>query len=518
MRSKFYPWMVLFTVLIGTFMGVIDSTIVNVALHSIKSSFGVGLDTVQWVSTAYMLVLAVMLLVSPWLGERIGYKWTYLLGLTIFTLFSFLCGISWNMHFLLLFRALQGFGGGILGTVGMVLWRREFPPQNQALPMGIYMIAVGGGVAFGPPLGGLLIEKLTWPAIFYINVPVGTLAIVLALFLLKPEKRSRVAPPLDSVGLISLCLFLTALITALAEGNAQWNTAGWNSPFMVWCYIIGGFSLILFVATEIRAVHPLVNLRIFLDPNFAIGSIVYLCFSIALSGGAIMGPYYVQTALNYSQLESGLTVLPVGLVMSVVGMAAGALAKRISMKGMCVAGLLVFAYGCHLATQFGLYTERSWILNANGVMGLGLGLLVTPLSTLMLAWMPDHLLGSASGTYQALRNVGGAMGVALYETILSVRQVYHLAIYGQSADQYPSNLAVALHSIQNYLRGVSATTGEGLVVQSKAVLGIWFELQAFVSSIDDVYAMGLTLLVCSIVPTLFLRSHKDRRRIAHVGE
>jgi MFS transporter, DHA2 family, multidrug resistance protein len=518
MKSRFYPWMVLFTVLIGTFMGVIDSTIVNVALHSIKSAFGVSLDAAQWVSTAYMLALAVMLLVSPWLGERIGYKWSYLLGLIFFTLFSFLCAISWNMTVLLLFRALQGFGGGILGTVGMVLWRREFPPERQSLPMGIYMIAVGGGIAFGPPLGGYLIEKLTWPAIFFINVPVGFLGIVLALFLLRAEKRGSFAVPLDSVGLISLCLFLAALITALAEGNAKWNTDGWTSGFMICCYLIGGLSLLLFLITELRVAHPLIDLRIFLDSNFAIGSIVYLCLSIALSGGAIMGPYYVQTALNYTQYESGLTVLPVGLVMSVVGMISGVLARRMNMKWMCVAGLLIYAYGCYMAVQFSLYTEWSWILNANSMMGLGLGLLITPLSTLMLAWMPDHLLGSASGTYQALRNVGGAMGVALYETVLSLRQVYHNAIYGQSADQYPSNLAVAVDSVQNYVREVSSSTGEGLVEQSQAVLGVWFRLQAFVSSVDDVYSLGLVLLVSAIIPTLFLRSHKGLERLAHVAE
>lgn len=516
MSRGLYPWFVLGTVLIGTFMGVVDGTIVNVALHSIKASFGVSLDAAQWVATAYLLALAVMLLVSPWLGEQIGYKWAYILGLSFFTLFSLLCGIAWNLNMLLLFRAFQGFGGGILGTVGMVLWRREFPPDEQALPMGIYMVAVGSAVAFGPPLGGYLIEKLTWPAIFFINVPIGVVGIGLALFLLRSEKRAP-GPPLDWVGFISLCLFLTALITALAEGNAAWNTGGWTSSFMVGCYFVGAVSLILFIATELRVDNPLVDLRIFLDRNFAVGSFAFLAFSIVLAGTAIIGPLYVQSALGYSQLQSGLVILPIGLIMSVVGIVAGAMAHRFNMKGMCVVGLVIFSIGCYMGSRYGLYTERSWILSSNVVTGFGLGLLMTPLSTLMLAWMPPQLIGSASGAFQAMRNIGGAVGVALYDATVSGRQVYHLQVYGQAADSQPSNLAVALHSVENYLRGATGTSAAELSTQSRAVLGVWFKFQAFVSSVDDVYWLGMALLLISIVPVLFLRSRKGGA-VVHVGE
>lgn len=511
-----YSWMVLFTVLVGTFMGVVDSTIVNVGLPKIRGFFGVSLSAVQWVSTAYMLVLAVMLLLSPWMGEKIGYKITFIIGLSFFTLFSFMCGISWSLNSLLFFRAIQGFGGGILGTVGMVLWRREFPPERQALPMGIYMVAVGGAVAFGPPLGGYLIQYFDWPSIFFVNVPVGIIGLVASLIVLKKDQRNKGVPPLDWGGFLSLSTFLTAMLIAVAEGNAPWNTEGWTSNFMKACYAITFVGFVSFLFIELRAKHPLVDLRIFTNFNFAIGGTAFTAYGVVLGGIAMIGPLFCQTALNYSQLESGLVILPLGVVMSAMGIITGLIAGRISMKLMLVVGLLILAYSLHLAAGYGVDTGRNHIVTVGAVMGLGLGTILTPLSTLMLTWMPPHLLGAASGTYQALRNVAGAIGVALFQTLITRRSIFHEAMYGQTAVNYLSNVQIAMIEAQRYLYHQSGQTKEVMKQQASLLIGVYFKLQAFISSVNDDYFLGMVIILSCILPSLLL---KERRGVViHVTE
>lgn len=511
-----YPWMVLCTVVVGTFMGVVDGTIVNVGLPTIRAAFGATLSEVQWVSTAYLLVLAVMLLLSPWLGERLGYKQTFIIGLAVFTTFSFLCGVSWSLNSLLLFRGIQGFGGGILGTVGMVLWRREFPPDRQALPMGIYMVAVGGAVAFGPPLGGYLMEYYSWPSIFFVNVPVGVIGLMASLFVLRSKRRVHEAPPLDVVGFLSLSVFLTAMLTALAEGNASWNTGGWTSNFIIGCYVISLAGLVTFLITELRVENPLVDLRIFLNFNFSVGALIFLSYGVVLGGIAMIGPLFCQEALGYSQLESGLVILPLGLVMSLMGIVSGLIASRISMKWMSIVGLLILAYGLHLASKYGIDTGRNHIVLVGMVMGLGFGTILTPLSTLMLAWMPQNLLGSASGTYQAVRNVAMAIGVAVFQTMITRRSIFHEAMYGQSAVNYLSNVQIAMGQIEDYLLHVSGGTREVIERQAEALMVVYFKLQAFISSVNDDYFFGMVIILCCILPTLFLKERKGV--VIHVTE
>jgi len=508
--------MVLCTVVVGTFMGTVDGTIVNVALPKIKAAFGVTLSEVQWVSTAYLLVLAVMLLLSPWLGERLGYKQTFILGLAVFTTFSFLCGLSWSLNSLLLFRALQGFGGGILGTVGMVLWRREFPPEKQAVPMGIYMVAIGGAVAFGPPLGGYLIEYYNWPSIFFVNVPVGVLGVAASVVILRSKRTVHKAPPLDLLGFISLSIFLTAMLTAVAEGNASWNTGGWTSGFMITCYAISFVGLVVFIFAELNAENPLVDLRVFRDLNFSIGAVIFICYGIALGGVAMIGPLFCQTALGYSQLQSGLVLLPLGVVLSIASVISGSIASRISMKWTSVVGLLIFAYGLHLASKYGIETSRTRIMQVGMIMGLGLGTVLTPLSTLMLAWMPSHLMGPASGAYQAMRNVSMAVGVAVFQTMITRRSIFHEAIYGQTAVGYLSNVQVAMNDLRIYLIQRSGATREVIEAQGEALMVVYFKLQAFISSVNDDYFLAMVIILCCIVPTLFLREVKGK--VIHVTE
>jgi DHA2 family multidrug resistance protein len=220
-----YKWLVLAGIMIGTFMAVLDATIVNVALANLMSSFGVSVDRVEWVLTAYLLVFGVMLPTSGWLADHFGYKLMFLTGLFLFTLGSFLCSLSWTLNVLIAFRVLQGSGAGILMPVGMAIVTREFPPEKRGIALGFWTVAASASVSLGPTLGGYLIDNYSWHTVFDVNIPVGIFGMTFLLVILN-EHKSDSARSFDMLGFVSLAAFLTSLLLALASGNSAWNTGG----------------------------------------------------------------------------------------------------------------------------------------------------------------------------------------------------------------------------------------------------------------------------------------------------
>ena len=246
-----YQWWVLANVMIGTFMAVLDATIVNVALPKIMAAFGVGVDKVEWILTAYLLVFAVMLPTSGWVADHFGYKRTYMLALFLFSLGSFLCGIAWSEDALIAFRIVQGAGAGFLMPVGMAIVTREFPPERRGVAIGFWSIAAAASVSLGPLVGGYLIDNFSWHMIFDVNVPVGIMGMA-ATYIIQREYRTEHVRTFDFGGFLSMTVFLTFMLLALSNGNSAWNTGGWTSdghrrssspvlPFPSW--VLWHFSL-----------------------------------------------------------------------------------------------------------------------------------------------------------------------------------------------------------------------------------------------------------------------------------
>jgi len=241
-----YAWLVLFTTSIATFMGVLDSTIVNVALNKLTVAFGVSTDVTEWVLTAYMLAFGVMLPASGWLADHLGYKSTFLGGVFLFTAGSFLCSMSWSMSSLIFFRVVQSLGAGIIMPVGMALITREFPPAKRGVALGFWSISSAASASLGPTIGGYLIDNYSWHTIFDVNVPIGALAL-LAGFIVLREHKSEHTRSFDVLGLIAMAVFLCGLNLALADGNAAWNTDGWTSTFILGCFGASVVGLVVFL-------------------------------------------------------------------------------------------------------------------------------------------------------------------------------------------------------------------------------------------------------------------------------
>ncbi len=305
-----YRWWVLANVMLSTFMAVLNSTVVNGALPSMMSALGVPLDSAQWILTTYLLVFSVMLPLSAWLSERFGSKLIFFLSLALFTLGSFLCFISWDFTTLILSRILQGAGGGIIMPLGMTLITREFPPHQRGMAMGFWTVASAAASSFGPSVGGFLIDTFGWRSTFLINVPVGTLALFATLVIQReviyPERK-----PFDFPGFLSVTVFLVSLLLALTDANAAWNTDGWSAPFIVFLLLLSGVSLVSFVAIELTARYPLVDLRLLQMTAFSVSNgvmfFLYLCLMVRPS----FSPS-ISNILGYSALLSGAMFLPMG--------------------------------------------------------------------------------------------------------------------------------------------------------------------------------------------------------------
>ncbi len=378
-----YKWLLLANVMIGTFMAVLDATIVNVGLPKIMASYGVGLDKIEWVVTAYMLAMAVALPTSGWLADKFGYKKLYFIGLFLFTLGSMLCGRSSDENMLIVSRVIQGFGAGTIQPLGMAIITREFPPSQRGLALGFWGIAAAASVSFGPLIGGFLIDTFSWPLIFDVNVPIGVVAMVFTI-VVQSEYKNKKTRKFDIVGFISVTIFLPLTLYALSQGNAATNSAGWHAPYILACGAIALISLAVFITAELTVKEPLLDLRLLMNHNFGIANIILVIFSIGMFGSTFLLPMYLQNALGYTPLQAGAVFLPVGIIQGFTAPLSGRISDKIGAKIPLIAGVILFAFSFYLNANLSWLTERNYIMLSLYLRGLAMGLMFTALTTVSL--------------------------------------------------------------------------------------------------------------------------------------
>jgi DHA2 family multidrug resistance protein len=478
-----YRWLVLASVMISTFMAVLDATIVNVALSKLMSSFGVSVDKVEWVLTAYLLVFGVMLPTSGWLADHIGHKRVFIAGLMIFTGSSFLCSLAWNLNALITFRIMQGAGAGILMPVGMAIITREFPPEMRGMALGFWSMAASASVSLGPAIGGYLIENYSWHAVFDVNVPVGIVGMAAALFVLR-EHRSEDVRTFDIVGFISLAAFLTSLLLALANGNSAWNTGGWQSAYIRTCFAVSAVALVVFLIAEFTVPHPLIELALFRNFNFATSNVLMFLFGFGMFGSTFLLPIYLQNSLGYTALQAGLVFLPVGLLQMVSAPLAGNFADRSSPKIPAILGITLMAFTFYQFSFLSFLSERREIMLPLYLRGIAMGIMLPPLMTLAISEIPNRKMAQASGLINVIRQIGGSFGVAVFGTILTRRAIYHAAMYGERIDPHSHAFTETVtrlegHALRAAGEGVAAATGA-----AKAQIASFVANQAFISAIS----------------------------------
>jgi DHA2 family multidrug resistance protein len=504
-----YRWLVLAAVMIGTFMAVLDSTIVNVALAKMMAAFGVSVDRVEWILTAYLLVFGVMLPTSGWLADRWGYKTMFLAGLFLFTLGSFLCSLSWSIDVLISFRVFQGAGAGLLMPVGMAIITREFPPEKRGIALGFWSVAASASVSLGPTVGGYLIDHYSWHTIFDVNIPVGLFGMTASAIILRDRRRPDVGP-FDIVGFLSLGAFLTALLLALASGNSSWNTGGWSSRFIVTCLAVAFVGLLVFLAAEWNVRHPLIQMRLFRNFNFAVSNVVLFIFGIGMFGANFLLPIYLQNALGYTPFQAGLVFLPVGILLGLTAPFAGIFSDRYDARVPIFLGLVLLAWTFYRFSFLSLYSEKWDILFPLYVRGFAMGLIFSPLTTVAISEIANRDMAQASGLFNVIRQIGGSFGVAAFGTVFTRRAIYHAATYGEQVNPYSEAFRETARRLGLFAAHVTGGTAADAANKAKALVGTFVGQQAFVQAVDDVFVLAGITLVVGLVPVLLLRAHHGR--------
>lgn len=507
--SPTYKWWLLANVMIGTFMAVLDATIVNVGLPKIMASFGVGLDKIEWVITAYMLALAVMLPTSAWMADRFGYKRVYFLGLFLFTLGSFLCGNSSTENLLIMSRVIQGLGAGALMPVGMGIITREFPPDQRAVALGFWSIASAASVSFGPLIGGYLIDNYSWPLIFDVNVPVG-IAGLLATAIIQKEYRNPRVRSFDVTGFISVSIFLPVLLYALTEGAAVTNSAGWHSPVVLVCFGISAVAFTLFLVTELTVREPLIDLSLFRQYNFAVSNLVIFIFGIGMFGSTFLLPIYLQNGLGYTAIQAGAIFLPVGIIQGIAAPLSGIFSRKGNPKIPIIGGALLLALSFYLNGEVSILTENPYIMMIMYIRGVAMGLMFSPLTAAAVHDVPIEKMGQASGLVNVIRQVGGSFGVAILSTVLTTRTTYHAQLFGEGLQaNSPVFKSVTAH-IGEFLVRNAGSVSELASKQGQYLLMSNLSKQAFIQAVCDDFKLAALITLVSAIPVFFLKLKKNR--------
>ncbi|HSD64149.1 MAG TPA: DHA2 family efflux MFS transporter permease subunit [Ignavibacteriaceae bacterium] len=505
-----YKWFVLANVMLGTFMAVLDATIVNVGLTKMTAAFGTSVDKIEWVLTAYLLVFAVMLPSSGWIADHFGYKRTYFLGMLLFTLGSLLCSLSWDENVLILFRIIQGAGAGFIMPVGMAITTREFPPEQRGTALGFWGIASAASVSLGPMLGGYLIDNFSWHAIFDINVPVGIIALVVTIIIQREYKTEHVRK-FDLIGFISMTVFLTSLLLALADGNAAWNTGGWTSNFIIGCFVISFIGFVIFIVTEFTVEHPIVDLRLLKDRNFGIANLMMFIFGMGLFGSTFLLPLYLQESLNYTAFQAGLVFFPIGIIQAFISPIAGRLTDKSNPRIPVLIGIIFTALSFFYYTFLSLTSEHSQIMMPLYFRGLGLGMIFIPLSAIALLDMPKEKMAQASGLFNTIRQIGGSFGVAIFGTLLTQRINFHANIYGQVTSSGSPEYQHVLINLQHFIQNTVGGAGKEVMMKANAMIVQNLTTQAFIQGINDDFLLSAIVTASLVIPLIFLKVSKKKK-------
>ncbi len=494
-----YKWQVLMVVSVGTFMVVLDTTIVNIALPRIITVFGSSFDQAQLVITGYMLALATIMPATTYLSQSYGTKRVYLVILALFTLGSMLCGLSWSIPTLVIARVLQGLGGGMIQPLGMALLFRVTPPNQRGKVMGLYALPVMVAPILGPTLGGYLVEYVDWRWVFYLNVPAGALGLLLGLLLLRESPTTR-GTPFDLVGFIvgAVC-FGSALLGATDAPDKGWDDTG-----VVLKLALAAVTLPIFIGWELRTSHPLLNLRLFAIPAFALGALVNLVATAALFGAIFLLPLFLQNLRGLGAMETGLLLFPQALAMAVSVSLGGRLYDRVGARPLIVAGLLVLGLATWLLSGLDLTTPDSTIRQVLLLRGAAIGLVMMPAMTTWLAAAPASQTSAASSIQNVCRQLFGAFSTAGFSTLLQSRITFHYATLAMFVTPDSPAVLRALGQAQQLAlsRGMPLEQARQLVL---AQLTGYVQLAASVRGFDDCFIAAAAACLVGVLPALLLR-------------
>jgi DHA2 family multidrug resistance protein len=494
-RPSVNPWMVGLSVMLATFMVLLDSSIANVALPHIAGSLSASTDESTWVLTSYLVSNGIMLPASGWLARRMGRKRLLTISIVSFTLASMLCGMSFNMPMLIVARVLQGAGGGGMMPLTQAILLESFPHEQQGKAMAAFGVGVVVAPIIGPTLGGWITDSYSWHWIFYINLPVGLLALFMTNLYIEdpPYLRHAFRQAIDAVGFGLMAVWLGAMQLVLDKGQeADWFGASW----VCWLTAISAAGFLGFVAREFLVRDPIVQLRALNNRNFGIGTVITGMLGIVLYGITAFMPLFLQTVLGYSALDSGLAVSPRGLGSLVSMLMVGYLVNRIDARILLAMGFGGFGISSLELSRINLGISMSAVVWPNFLNGFCGGFIFVPLTILAMGRLRKEEMGNAASIYNLVRNVGGSIGIAALTTAIVRGTQKHQAYLGAHLTASSPVPMAMIHG----LTAKFAMGGADAVTAHREALGaVYNSLQqqsAVLAYADNFRVMGYLSIAC----------------------
>lgn len=501
-----YKWIVAMIVVIAVFMSILDTTIVNIAIPRLQAVFGADLHSVQFVATAYILTQGVITPTTAFFANRFGIKRFYIVALLAFTAGSALCGLAWSLPVLIFFRILQGLGGASLFPLSLSLLFQEFPPQERGVAMGIFGVPALLGPALGPTLGGYLVTVGDWRLIFYINVPIGIVAIILSILLLR-ERQAERRPSFDVTGFI----FSAIGFASILYGFSEVSTYGWGSTTVLSFLGVGIVALAIFVTVELiiarRGGEPLLDLRIFADRFYTLSTLAYVLAIFTLFGGLFLLPVYLQNLRGLSAFQAGLVLLPQAFASMVSVLVGGRLVDRIGVRAVVIPGLLILALSSWQLSFITLSSPYWWLQASFILRGFSLGLVAQPLLVSAMAEIQPRQLTQATSINAVTRAVASSFGIAFLATLVQTQTNVH---YSHLAEQVTASspLGQLLPRLQALFmaRGASLDAAHTAAVQ---VIVHLLQAQGFALAMQDAFRLTVVMVALAVIVTLFIqRRHR----------
>ncbi|HOP35047.1 MAG TPA: DHA2 family efflux MFS transporter permease subunit [Syntrophales bacterium] len=503
MNGEPKKWMIAITVMLPTLMVVVDTSVVNVALAHIQGSLSAGIDEATWSITSYLAANAVVIPMTGWLSRLFGRKRYFVASIVLFTVSSLFCGLAWNIESLVFFRVLQGAAGGSLQPISQSVLLESFPRSQHGIAMAIY----GGGVMFGPIigplLGGWITDNWSWHWIFFVNIPIGMVCVLLTLaFIFDPSYMRRTKMRIDYLGLFFLALWVGALQMVLDRGQGKdW----FSSELILWLAIVSVIAFGLFLIYEKYAQSPIVDLHILKNYSFTIGAGVMFFLMMNLFGSIVLLPVYVQNLMGYTAFLAGMVLAPGGISSLFAMVVAGILVSRVNPKIIAVTGIALVAYSTWLMSGFSLHADFRAILWPRVVMGIGMGFAFIPMTTLSLSHLPRAMMANATSVFNLIRMIGGSFGVAISATILTRRAQFHQSRLGEHLTPFDFPYTEGFSGMTRVLesRGLGP-----LAAENSAGGALYEELlrQSSMFSFNDVF-FSLSVALILMIPLIFLMKH-----------
>jgi DHA2 family multidrug resistance protein len=499
--------MIAASVMVATFMTVLSTSIANVALPHIAGDLSASTDESTWVLTSYLVANAIMIPAAGWIARRIGRKRLLMLSIALFTGASLLCGVAINLPMLIVARILQGMGGGGLQPLAQSILLESFPRRLQGTAMAVYGTGIVVAPVIGPTLGGWVTDSYSWRWIFYINLPVGVAALIMANLFIEdpPYLRQALRGAIDYLGFGMMAIWLGTMQVVLDKGqDADWFGASW----IRWFTAVSAIALVVFIVRELTNRDPIVQLRILADRNFRVGTLINVIYGFVLFGTTALLPLFLQTLMGYSAMDSGLAVSPRGFGTISAMILVGVLVNYIDGRLLMVCGFGLLAYSIFLLSHINLGISMTAVVLPNILNGFATGLIFVPLTTMTMGHLRKQEIGNASGIYNLMRNLGGGIGIASVTALLQRGAQTHQNYLAANVTAANPTAIALLHGLQAkfLIGGASAYNAHQLALG--ALYRSIRQQASLLAYADNFRLMGYLALVCASLAMLFQRVRK----------